>query len=50
MLYGNVELLTGEAIGTLLVSVTGSSEQRTEAKKFLQQAGVSVTVLERREA
>ena len=50
MLYGNVELLAGEAIGTLLVSVTGSSEQRTEAKKFLQQAGVSVTVLERREA
>lgn len=50
MLYGNVELLAGEAIGTLLVSVTGSSEQRTLAKKFLQQAGVSVTVLERREA
>jgi D-methionine transport system ATP-binding protein len=47
MLYGNVELVDGEAIGTLIVSVTGSSSQREQARQFLQQTGVSVTVLER---
>lgn len=48
MLYGNVELLAGEAIGTLLVLVSGSSSQRQNAQEFLKKTGVAVTVLERR--
>ncbi|PXZ36566.1 methionine ABC transporter ATP-binding protein [Lactobacillus helveticus] len=36
MLYGNVELLNGEAIGTLAVLVKGDSEKQKQAREFLE--------------
>jgi D-methionine transport system ATP-binding protein len=45
MLYGNVELLGTEAIGTLVVLVKGNADQQQASLKFLQEQGVAVTRL-----
>ncbi|MDF7639032.1 methionine ABC transporter ATP-binding protein [Lactobacillus sp. ESL0791] len=46
MLYGNVELLNDEAIGTLVVQVQGSSEKQAKMLEFLNKQGVSVSRLD----
>ncbi|MDF7682774.1 methionine ABC transporter ATP-binding protein [Lactobacillus sp. ESL0679] len=43
MLYGNVELLDDEPIGTLLVLVKGDSEKQQETVAFLKEQQVSLT-------
>lgn len=45
MLYGNVELLDDEPIGTLLVLVKGDSEKQKQTVEFLQKEEVAVTRL-----
>jgi D-methionine transport system ATP-binding protein len=45
MLYGNVELLNGEPIGTLLVLVKGNEDKQQETIRFLEEAKVAVTRL-----
>lgn len=42
MLYGNVELLAGEPIGTLVVLVHGGQEKQAATLAFLKKAGVQV--------
>ncbi|GGV17812.1 methionine ABC transporter ATP-binding protein [Lactobacillus acetotolerans] len=46
MLYGNVELLNDEPIGTLVVMVKGDQEKRTKTVRFLKQEEVTVTRLD----
>lgn len=46
MLYGNVELLNGEAIGTLAVLVKGDSEKQKQAREFLEKQNVTLTRLD----
>ncbi len=46
MLYGNVELLNDEPIGTLVVMVKGDQEKRAKTVKFLKQEEVTVTRLD----
>ncbi|WEV70249.1 methionine ABC transporter ATP-binding protein [Lactobacillus sp. ESL0785] len=46
MLYGNVELLDEEPIGTLLVLVKGDQEKQAQTVDFLQQQKVSLTRLD----
>lgn len=46
MLYGNVELLNGEAIGTLVVLVKGDSEKQKQAREFLEKQNVTLTRLD----
>ena len=46
MLYGNVELLNEEPIGTLVVLVKGNQEQQAEAKKFLASQEVTISQLD----
>lgn len=46
MLYGNVELLDGEPIGTLLVLVKGNPTKQEATLKFLKEANVTVTRLD----
>ncbi|BDR60591.1 methionine ABC transporter ATP-binding protein [Lactobacillus xylocopicola] len=45
MLYGNVELLNDEPIGTLLVLVKGDSTKQEETRRFLTAEKVAVTRL-----
>lgn len=46
MLYGNVELLNDEPIGTLVVLVKGDPEKQAQTRKFLQQEDVTLTRLD----
>lgn len=46
MLYGNVELLGSEAIGTLIVLVKGDSERQKQAQEFLKEQNVTLTRLD----
>ncbi|MCO6528947.1 methionine ABC transporter ATP-binding protein [Lactobacillus sp.] len=45
MLYGNVELLDDEPIGTLLVLVKGDNEKQQQTVQFLEKEQVAVTRL-----
>src|SRR5699024_1116889 len=45
MLYGNVELLNGEAIGTLVVLVKGDADKQKQAREFLEKQNVTLTRL-----
>lgn len=46
MLYGNVELLNEEAIGTLVVLVNGDPDKQKQACDFLQKQNVALTKLD----
>lgn len=46
MLYGNVELLNDEAIGTLVVDVKGDPEKQKQAREFLEAQDVTLTRLD----
>lgn len=46
MLYGNVELLGDEAIGTLIVLVKGDTNKQEQAQKFLEKQDVTLTRLD----
>lgn len=46
MLYGNVELLNDEPIGTLVVLVKGDPDKQAQTRKFLQQEDVTLTRLD----
>lgn len=46
MLYGNVELLNDEAIGTLVVLVKGNSETQEKAREFLNKQNITLTRLD----
>ena len=46
MLYGNVELLNGEAIGTLVVLVKGDANKQKQAREFLEKQNVTLTRLD----
>ena len=48
MLYGNIEVLGGEPVGTLFVVVKGDEQQRQAAVQFLQDNKVTVTKIEDR--
>ena len=48
MLYGNVEVLADEPVGTLLVMVKGDSDKQKATLKFLNDEGVTVTELDER--
>lgn len=46
MLYGNVELLNDEPIGTLVVLIKGDPEKQKKAREFLTQQDVTITRLD----
>lgn len=46
MLYGNVELLNDEPIGTLVVLIKGDPETQKKARKFLEEQDVTITRLD----
>lgn len=48
ILYGNVEVLSGQPVGTLFVIVKGADEQRQAAVKFLNDNNVTVTKVDDR--
>lgn len=48
MLYGNVEVLADEPVGTLLVTVKGDADKQKATLKFLSDEGVTVTELDER--
>lgn len=48
MLYGNIEVLGGEPVGTLFVVVRGDEQQRQAAVQFLQDNKVTVTKIDDR--
>lgn len=48
MLYGNIEVLGGEPVGTLFVVIKGDEQQRQAAVKFLQDSKVTVTKIDDR--
>lgn len=48
MLYGNVEVLADEPVGTLLITVKGDQEKQKETLDFLAREGVMVTELDER--
>lgn len=48
MLYGNVEVLADEPVGTLLITVKGDQEKQKETLDFLVKEGVTVTELDER--
>lgn len=48
MLYGNIEVLGGEPVGTLFVVVKGDEQQRQAAVQFLQDNKVTVTKIDDR--
>lgn len=48
MLYGNVEVLADEPVGTLLITVKGDQEKQKETLDFLTKEGVTVTELDER--
>lgn len=43
ILYGNVEVLSGQPVGTLFIIVKGDQAQRDQAVDFLKQSNVTVT-------
>lgn len=47
ILYGNVEVLSGEAIGTLAILLKLDSEKQKQAIKFLEEKNVVVTKLDK---
>ena len=48
MLYGNIEVLGGEPVGTLFVVIKGDEQQRQAAVQFLQDNKVTVTKIDDR--
>lgn len=48
MLYGNIEVLGGEPVGTLFVVVKGDEQQRQAAIQFLQDNKVTITKIDDR--
>ena len=48
MLYGNIEILGGQPVGTLFVVVKANQDQRQSAIKFLQDNSVTVTKIDDR--
>ncbi|MFR0613418.1 methionine ABC transporter ATP-binding protein [Lactobacillus porci] len=48
MLYGNVEILADEPVGTLLITAKGDADQQKATVKFLNEQGVTVTELDER--
>lgn len=48
MLYGNVEVLADEPVGTLLVTVKGDADKQKATLKFLNDEGITVTELDER--
>lgn len=46
MLYGNVEMLNEEPIGTLVVLIKGDNTKQKEAQEFLLEQGVTLTRLD----
>lgn len=48
MLYGNVEVLADEPVGTLLVMVKGDADKQKATLKFLNDEGITVTELDER--
>ena len=48
ILYGNVEVLSGQPVGTLFVVVKGDDQQRDQAVEFLKQSNVTVTKIDDR--
>ena len=47
ILYGNVEVLGGQAIGTLAILLKLDDEQQKQAISFLEQRNVVVTKLDK---
>jgi D-methionine transport system ATP-binding protein len=48
ILYGNVEVLSGQPVGTLFIVVKGDKAQRDQAVDFLKQSNVTVTKIDDR--
>ena len=48
ILYGNVEVLSGQPVGTLFIVVKGDANQREQAVDFLKQSNVTVTKIDDR--
>ena len=48
ILYGNVEVLSGQPVGTLFIVVKGDAKQREQAVDFLKQSNVTVTKIDDR--
>jgi D-methionine transport system ATP-binding protein len=48
ILYGNVEVLAGQPVGTLFVVIKGDQQQRRDAIKFLNDSNVTVTKIDDR--
>ncbi|MDO4903706.1 MAG: methionine ABC transporter ATP-binding protein [Limosilactobacillus sp.] len=48
MLYGNIEILAGNPVGTLFIVVKGADDKREDAVKFLQDNNVTVTKIDDR--
>lgn len=48
ILYGNVEVLSGQPVGTLFIVVKGDKGQRDQAVDFLKQSNVTVTKIDDR--
>lgn len=48
ILYGNVEVLSGQPVGTLFIVVKGNAKQREQAVDFLKQSNVTVTKIDDR--
>lgn len=48
ILYGNVEVLSGQPVGTLFIVVKGADKQRAAAIKFLNENNVTVTKVDDR--
>ena len=48
MLYGNVEILADEPVGTLLITAKGDADQQKATVKFLNEQGVTATELDER--
>ena len=48
ILYGNVEVLSGQPVGTLFIVVKGDKDQRDQAVDFLKQSNVTVTKIDDR--
>lgn len=48
MLYGNIEILGGNPVGTLFIVVKGDDDKRQAAVKFLENSNVTVTKIDDR--
>jgi D-methionine transport system ATP-binding protein len=44
--YGNVELLQGQTIGSLVLIIKGITDERQYAKTYLQEQGVKFEILD----